>query len=292
LDQGFEAKGVVRLLGAVIDGQLACRCGHFVNPEGVALTLERAEVAAAALLDRVQMDGALNLMYAHVGPLVDDRGSWPASGKLLLEGFEYAALAGDDTPKSARERLDWLRLQPHRQFRPQPYDQLAAVFRRMGRQEDAARVMMAKQDDLVRWGKLGFWNKLWRRFLGFTVGHGYRSERALWGLGGFFAVGALLFWWADLSSLMAPSAAAVLASDSYKATGVAPRDYPAFHAWAYALDTLLPIIDLHQKAFWEPRPATALGLAAFAYLRLHIVAGWVLVSLLAASLLGLVRRLE
>ena len=33
-----------------------------------------------------------------------------------------------------------------------------------------------------------------------------------------------------------------------------PARYPAFNPWMYSLDTLLPVLDMGQKAFWRPNP--------------------------------------
>ncbi|MBI4298367.1 MAG: hypothetical protein HY666_01215, partial [Chloroflexi bacterium] len=292
LRQGFQAKGEVRLPGASIEGPLDCTGGHLENPGGYALTLEQATVAGVAFLRSLELQGSLNLTSARVGQLYDDKGSWPAIGKLEIEGFEYAAFAGDDTPKSARERLEWLRLQPTGDFKPQTYDYLARVLRQMGREDDAATVMMAKQEDLIRRGQLNLWRKVVKRMFGWTVGHGYQSWRAMLGIFVFFVVGTLLFWWAERQGLMVPLSPEVLTAQAYETTGAIPQDYPPFQAWLYSLDTLLPIIDLHQEAFWQPKFETPLGWAAFLYLRLHIVAGWFLSALVAAASVGLVRRIE
>jgi hypothetical protein len=152
LDTGFQAKGQVRLFGADIGGQLNCTEGHFENPKGNALLAELLIVRQVLSLNNLYLDGTLNLGGAKVGFLVDDQSSWPGQGALIIEGFEYTAFAGD-VPVTAEGRLKWLRLQPHeRRFVPQTYDQLAIVFRRMGLEADATRVMIAKQKDLIRYG--------------------------------------------------------------------------------------------------------------------------------------------
>src|SRR5215472_2686473 len=65
------------------------------------------------------------LVNAKVGSLVDDRRSWPQL--LNVDGMTY----GDLTPMSARERLDWLKRSVRTVgYSPQPYEQLAAYYRR------------------------------------------------------------------------------------------------------------------------------------------------------------------
>ncbi len=269
LDEGFHATGEVRLLRARIQGALICTEARFENPNGIALNLE----------------------HARLGGIEDDEGSWPQRGRLRIDGLEYEGFAGDRTPTDARRRLEWLRRQLP-DFRPQPYDQLARVFRRMGREADAVEVLIAKQEDLIRHGKLSLWGRLTRRILGITIGHGYRSGRALlWSLA-FVIAGALIFGWANARGLMAPSSPEILTDPLYRAGGTIPPDYPRFEAFFYSLDAFLPIVDLHQESFWLPDAGKPFGALIRVYLWFHIAAGWLLSTLFVSGVTGLVRRLE
>jgi hypothetical protein len=269
LDERFHATGAVRLRGARIRGRLVCTEARFENPNGIALNLE----------------------HARLGGIEDDEGSWPQRGRLRIDGLEYEGFAGDRTPTDARRRLEWLRRQLP-DFRPQPYDQLARVFRRMGREADAVEVLIAKQEDLIRYGKLSLWGRLTRRILGVTIGHGYRSGRALlWSLA-FVIAGALIFGWANARGLMAPSSPEILTDPLYRAGGTIPPDYPRFQALAYSLDAFLPIVDLHQESFWLPDAGKPFGALVRLYLWIHIAAGWFLSTLFVSGVTGLVRRLE
>jgi hypothetical protein len=292
LSEGFHATGEVRLLGADIKGQLTCSGGRFENPEGNALSVERATVDGTAFLRRCRLEGTLNLGYARFGVIVDDAESWPDPGRLVLEGLEYEGFGGLETPVDARQRIHWLRRQSPTPFHPQPYDQLAKVLRRMGREGDVAEVMIAKQQDLIQHGGLGYWAKAVRRLLGLTTGHGYQTWRAVLGALVLFVIGALLFGWADSKALMVPSSAEILVDPSYVQKRVIPSGYPRFSALAYAADALLPIVDLHQEGFWLPDAGTRAGAFVQVCLWVHIVAGWVLSTLFAAGVTGLVRRLE
>ena len=269
LNRGFSATGEVRLPGARIQGALVCTEARFENPNGIALNLE----------------------HARLGVIEDDEGSWPQRGRLRIDGLEYEGFAGDQTPTDARRRLEWLRRQLP-DFRPQPYDQLARVFRRMGREADAVEVLIAKQEDLIRHGKLSWWGRLARRILGVTIGHGYRSGRALlWSLA-FVIAGALIFGWANARGLMAPSSPEILTDPLYRAGGTIPPDYPRFEALFYSLDAFLPIVDLHQESFWLPDAGKPFGALVRVYLWIHIAAGWFLSTLFVSGVTGLVRHLE
>jgi len=318
LRQGFHATGAVRLLGARIQGQLSCRGARLENPNGDALSADGMTVVGDVFLDEgfhatgaVRLRGArirgrlvctearfenpngiaLNLEHARLGGIEDDEGSWPQRGRLRIDGLEYEGFAGDRTPTDARRRLEWLRRQLP-DFRPQPYDQLARVFRRMGREADAVEVLIAKQEDLIRHGKLSLWGRLARRILGVTIGHGYRSGRALlWSLA-FVIAGALIFGWANARGLMAPSSPEILTDPLYRAGGTIPPDYPRFEALFYSLDAFLPIVDLHQESFWLPDAGKPFGALVRLYLWIHIAAGWFLSTLFVSGVTGLVRRLE
>ena len=130
--QGFSASGEVSMRGAHIGGALDCREGQFSNPNGLALVLERATVSGSLFMESAVLQGTLDLTAAKTSSYHDNRASWPE--KLRLDGFVYDAIAG----ASAKERLEWL----HRNetgYSPQIYDQLAAVYRAAGHDEDARR---------------------------------------------------------------------------------------------------------------------------------------------------------
>jgi hypothetical protein len=318
LDRGFHATGAVRLVGARVGGRLSCTGARLENSNGNALNADEMTVEGSVFLDqkfyaigtvrlaRARIQGALvctearfenpngialNLEHARLGGIEDDEGSWPQRGRLRIDGLEYEGFAGDQTPTDARRRLEWLRRQLP-DFRPQPYDQLARVFRRMGREADAVEVLIAKQEDLIRHGKLSWWGRLTRRILGITIGHGYRSGRALlWSLA-FVIAGALIFGWANARGLMAPSSPEILTDPLYRAGGTIPPDYPRFEALFYSLDAFLPIVDLHQESFWLPDAGKPFGALVWIYLWIHIAAGWFLSTLFVSGVTGLVRRLE
>jgi hypothetical protein len=317
LDKGFHATGEVRLPGTHIGGNLECTGARFKNPNGDALSADRMTVEGSVFLDEgfyatgeVRLTGAhilslscrnaqfenpngaaLNLEYARIRVLMDDEDSWPQQGQLRIDGLEYEGFAGDRTPMDAQRRLEWLRRQlPH--FRPQPYDQLARVFRRMGREAEAVEVLIAKQKDLIGYGKLSRWGKLTRRIFGVTIGYGYRSGLALlWGLI-IVIIGWLFFELAYICGLMIPSSLALPTDSLHSAGWRLPPNYPRFQALAYSLDAFLPIVDLHQESFWLPDAGKPWGATLWLYLRLHILAGWVFSTLFVSGVTGLVRRLE
>src|SRR4029077_13661326 len=62
------------------------------------------------------------------------------------------------------------------------------------------------------------------------------------------------------------------------------KDYPAFNAFVYSLESFTPLLKLDQTANWAPN-----GGLLRSYLYCHIVAAWLLTSLWVAPVAGLVK---
>src|SRR4029077_7125716 len=85
----------------------------------------------------------LDLRQAQVKTFWDNEKSWPKAENLFLDGFRYERFY-EEAPFEADTRKKWLSLQPRDKFRPQPYEQLAAVLRQMGHEPEARQVMIEK----------------------------------------------------------------------------------------------------------------------------------------------------
>jgi hypothetical protein len=86
LNNGFNAEGVVRLLGAEIGGDLDCRRGAFKNPGKDALSADRADVEGGVFLsDGFSAEGKVRLLGAQIGgSLTCSRGTFKNPGKDAL----------------------------------------------------------------------------------------------------------------------------------------------------------------------------------------------------------------
>jgi hypothetical protein len=259
---GSPSKEGVILTDAYIKGHLAFVGAVLNNSSGIALHLHHAQIGTL-LLHPTARPGAINLTYAQLGVLDDDPATWP--DRLQLRGCTYDALS-ERTPVSAGQRLGWLRRDPNG-YAPQPYEQLAAVYRRAGRDEDARQVAIGKQR--ARRRTLPAPGKAWSLLLDVLVNYGYRP----W-LAGLWLVGLVRAgWW--VFDLAYP--ARLIAS---KPTG----ERPTFHAGLYTLDLLLPIGDLNYQGAWVPQ-----GWARWCWLA-WILAGWVFTIAVLAALSGILRR--
>lgn len=142
-------EGEVRLVASVVAGDMDCTGAIVKNRNGgIALDMSRSVVRGAFFLrDGAEIGGTLSMTGASLGTIHDEASCWPKKGDLLLNRCLYNAFI--EGPVDAKSRLDWLARQtPTRwgeDFWPQPYEQLASVFRQMGHGEDARAVLIVKE---------------------------------------------------------------------------------------------------------------------------------------------------
>jgi hypothetical protein len=246
LGAGFIARGEVRLQGASFGRQLDCTGGTFTNPDKNALNADGTQIGGAIYLrDGFTASGVVSLTRASASALVDDEAAWP--NRIDLDGFRYDKLYGPD--RGWRKRKEWLR----RQVRPSPqgYVQLAAVYRAGGEEHDARKILIERHNALLRppshWGNPPTrLHRAWRSLLRYTIGHGYEPWRIL----------AIVF---PLLIVMSVWYAVAAREDVFvSTTGISAvasecdSSYTCVQPVVYALDTLLPIVDLGQRAKWVP----------------------------------------
>jgi hypothetical protein len=275
LNEGFRAEGEVRLPGTKIGDSLDCRGGTFSNPDGDALVARHLTLAGAFFWQPENVEGLTDLENAHVGSFVDAKDTWPAGRTLRLEGFSYDAITTPPDGPTVRERIAWLGKSHH--YSPQPYEQLAAVLRRHGHDGAARDVAIAKQRARRRGGGLRWWARGWSRLLAATVGYGYRPWLAAFWVAGIWVLGVALFTWGPAHSHI---------TMSLKGADPAPR----FSSWIYVLDSLLPIVNLHQRDFWIPNAARPWGWLYVDFGLFAALAGWALATAVVAALTGLMRK--
>jgi hypothetical protein len=260
----FSAQGKISLTSATIKNQLSFDTATFSFSNGPALQLQELQAGSLVLRNVRQPAGEIDLTHANVDTLADEPASWPRH--IQLRGFVYDSLF-ERSRVSVHQRLDLLNRDPNG-FAPQPYEQLASVYRRAGREQDARTVAIGKQR--ARRGNLSLPGRAWSQILGAVVGHGYRTWLAGVWLLGLIGIGAAVFASAHPNQM----ALAKKAGDPV----------PAFQAWIYSLDVLLPVVNLHQEEFWIPE-----GVARW-WAWFSILAGWLLTSLVLAALTGILKR--
>jgi hypothetical protein len=324
--------GKTNLKGCLVRGDLDGLGATFSNPGGDALDLGRADVEGGFLLrEGASVVGTLDMTGARIGTLHDDRDAWPQPGDLLLNRCIYAGFI--DGPADAESRLDWLARQSAQRwgedFWPQPYEQLAAVFREMGHSEEARRVLVEKERLQRKARRARSGNRLVRgilaakdRLLGVTLGYGRQPLLAFLWLAVIWVAGIGVFSRADDIGAMKPNSPVILRSPEWTAcrlpkgqsaelvgTGQVVQgradsgqsqlacfrrqfealSYPEFNATMYSLDTLFPVLEIGQRNYWRPDPAQPFGGVAITFFYIESILGWALSLLAVAGFSGLVK---
>jgi hypothetical protein len=194
-----------------------------------------------------------------------------------------------------------------RRYITQPYTQLAAVYRAIGQDEQASRVLVARAERLGDLSAPLSAHGIWYRYVGRLIGYGYEPFRAVKIGAGIVLLGALVFAIGNRRNLMAETKLAehVLSQES-EPRMISPS-YPRFNPLVYSLDVFLPFVDLQQICYWLPGENTAgprpsrncllhigpWSLKWSAMLRVYFwfqtLAGWTLCTLLAAAVTGLIK---
>jgi hypothetical protein len=232
--------GGLDLKGARIGGQLDLRKACIDGGGAPALALQGGRIGQGLLLRKLAAKGALSFAGTRAADLVDD-GTWPAeAGPIHLDGFRYGRITGEGVPTRAAERRDWLASGSRStgRFRPQPYTQLARVFRAMGLPGEARQVLCWREREVcrqmrrdVRTAPLGradlAFGPLGRAvrvaglaagdaLLRLVAGYGYKPFRALWCLLALWLLAASLAQAAWREGSFAPNSDVVLVSEGWQ----------------------------------------------------------------------------
>lgn len=289
LDDGTAFAGAVRLDAATVGGNLVVQTAALGT--GVALSARRATVGTLEWHPVHPVEGGVTLQGARVGILTDDwsleRAHWPPPGRLTLTGLTYDVLAGNAT---WRDRLAWLRLQHGGggAFATQPYSELVRAYRAAGQDDDARNIAIARHDDLREHGGLSKPRRFGNWFLGATIRHGYKPGRAILFLLGTYVVLTLWFWYGQhRPGQFVPRGTAPAPADAAlhcRAT------HPCFYPWLYALDVVVPILDVKDGDAWRPDARADLGWAFVGATVLGTGIGWGATTLAVVGFTNVVRK--
>ncbi|MFD3662367.1 oxidoreductase [Streptomyces sp. NPDC058659] len=206
-------------------------------------------------------EGRVVLNGARIVTLIDLSTSWPGPGGLAMGGFVYENLVPYGHFPLAR-RLEWVAAATP-EYAPEPYERLATVLRNSGEDADAREVLLAKQRR--RRETLPLAGKLWGFVQDWTVAYGYRPGRA--------ALWMAILW-----------AAGTVAFSRYPPIPLKKDEAPEWNGTLYALDLLLPVINLGQEGYWRLEGVWQWAAAAL------ILLGWILATTVAAGATRLLRR--
>jgi hypothetical protein len=317
LISGFRSTGLVVMNRATVEGRLHFTGGSFHcdgpsagNEAGHAIEAISATVRGSIDLGWETVSPSVDFTDVTTTSLADDPATWPPRfviAGMTYERFERPQGAGPGRVWDQAARCAWLRRQA--EFDSGPYEQAARVFRQHGYTSEAEHILIAQRQHARQVGRS---HTAWpRRVLDMiygTIGYGYRPARVLWllalllvlvtislevpgnraalrannGNGDVYATSGLL----TASSHGSPGAAA---------TGHVARDtcgdgeVRCFSPVLYAIDTVIPLISLDQRATWYADPDVPNGEFMLWWLNLATLLGWVLSSIFVLSLARLSR---
>jgi hypothetical protein len=240
--------------------------------------------------------GAIDLTDARTSYLADDPSrDWPHRAHIV--GFTYERFASLDFASgkgvwSARERIAWLGAVAPED--PGPWEQVATVLRANGDGHGADDVLAAYRRLARRRLQWSAWpRRLADGLWDVAVRYGYRPQRALGVL-----VALVITSWAALvpatvhDHLRASDTIGVVYSPAGALSDGVPTAAAAacgggrvrcFNPLFYAVDTVVPIIDLHQRSDRYPAPDDG-GRLLDLVLDIATVLGWLFSTVFAVAL--------
>jgi hypothetical protein len=317
LTDGFSSTGFVVLNRCMIEGLLDLSNGRFScpgpspdNPSGHAIQAMGATIRGGVQLRWAHVEPSVDFRNLTTTELDDDPDRWPAT--FVVSGMTYERFG--DLRWDRPARLRWLRRQ--RAYDAGPYEQLARVFRQHGYTADAEAILIERRH---RARLAAQRHRLSPRSLldalyGLAVGYGYRPGRTAWLLLALLiAVSASLYLPGVQDSLratdprgnsyavdgrvvtVAPAQADPVLPDAQR-SGQPPRADPCgdgqvrcFNPVLYAVDTVVPLISLWQRATWYPSPHAPHGRLTEWWLNLATLMGWLLSTMYVLSFTKLAR---
>ncbi|MFC5184812.1 hypothetical protein [Actinomadura harenae] len=243
--KGFTATGRVSFTSAEIARDL---CFDGARIEGD-LELKRSRSGILRLGRTTTILGKADLRHASTGVLADFPTAWPDS--VRLDGFAYESL---HRPTPVADRLQLLTRDTDG-YIPQPYEHLAALYQRTGHDAAARNVLLAKQRRRRSGQQLPL--QIWGYLQDWTVGYGYRPQRAATWLIALLALGTVVF-------------------AGHHPPPLKKDEAPEFNPFLYALDLLVPIVSFGQDGF-APR-------GGYQWLAAALTAsGWILATTIIAG---------
>jgi hypothetical protein len=249
---GFRADGELQVRNAEISGEMTVRRSHLHGPR-VAI---RARGLSAGEL-RLAPDsvlGLIDLSRARVGALRDGTGGGMDVG-MRLDGLTYDHLLVRGSPMPVAQGCAWLARETDR-YRPHPYEQLAAYYRRLGHDGDARRVLLMKQRRRRDSRPLPL--RICEYLLDWIVGYGYRP----WLAGAWMALLVLI---------------GTVVFSAWPPVHVPEQPLRHLDPVVYAVDLLVPVSAFGLQESFEPVGGTRWVADAL------IVAGWLLATALVAG---------
>lgn len=249
--------GWIGLRGARIAGRLDLSYSTLSNPGGPVLLASSTTMGELWLRESLPMRGGLVLRNAQIDVLLLEPEVLP--DQVFLTSLAYTSLI----PHEPAERRLTMLERDGDGYVPHTYEELAAAYRRVGDDQAARLVQLAKQRR-VR-GTRPWYGRVWGYVQDATVGYGFRPLRACAWLLSLLAIGSLAYGLHHPHALKASEA-------------------PHFNPVFYTLDLLLPVISFGQEEAFAPDgwyQYLAYGL---------IITGWILATTVVTGVTRTVSR--
>ncbi|NHI05457.1 membrane-associated oxidoreductase [Streptomyces sp. KO7888] len=251
-----DVRGRLELRGARIPGRLDLSHADLANPGGTALRASSCVIGELWLREGPVVRGTLNLRRTQVDVLFLQPEMVPAW--VQLNDLTYTSLIPHEP---AGRRLPML--EKGDAYLPFTYEQLTAAYRRIGDDDAARLVQLAKQRRQRR--TLPWYGRLWGHLQDVAVGYGFRPLRAGGWLLSLLAVGSVAY-------------------GLHHPPPLKPAEAPDFNPVFYTLDLLLPVISFGQESAFAPEG----GYQALSYVL--ILMGWILATTVVAGVTRTVSR--
>ncbi|MDG9723557.1 membrane-associated oxidoreductase [Streptomyces sp. DH41] len=251
-----RVRGRLEFRGARVPGRLDLSQASLANPAGTALRASSCVIGELWLRQCPRVEGTLNLRRSQVDVLFVEPEAIPRW--VQLNDLTYTSLIPHEP---AERRLPMLEMGDS--YLPFVYEQLTAAYRRIGDDDAARRVQLAKQRRHRR--TLPWYGRLWGHLQDVTVGYGFRPLRAGGWLLSLLAVGSVAYGLDHPPPLK-------------------PAESPDFDPVFYTLDLLLPVISFGQENAFAPEG----GHQTLSYVL--IITGWILATTVITGLTRTVSR--
>ncbi|TWP54191.1 hypothetical protein FKR81_01110 [Lentzea tibetensis] len=266
--------GVVDLSGTRIEGPLACQGLTATTDRGLKIDLREAVLNQQAHLEAT-------LVCARP----DSQGPCHQSGRISLDMFTYASLGR----MTWKQWLHLIRFHTN-EYRPQPYQQLAAVERAAGHDHNARHILIAQQQDLRRRNPEALGNRpaQWIHAIwGVLGGYGYRAARLGLALIIALTLSGTLGWVAGQVDTRPGHLAAERVT-----TQAAPAGTPCsfIELVGLGIDRGLPLGTTGLRSRCDLDTATRWGQGFTIAIWCIQIAVWALATLAIASYTGLIRK--
>ena len=185
--------GTINLSGAEISGDADIDLADLHASSGDQAVADLSGVKTNVLtLHSSPINGVVDLTNASVRLLLDKPSSWSKDDShIVLDGFEYDAIAALDGAENRFSRRSWLEKGSQRvrraggeykdvKFTPRPYQQLAMVYKHAGQDREHRDILYAMYHnhnrDMVPWRRF---DRLWNYAQDGLLGYGYIPWRAV-----------------------------------------------------------------------------------------------------------------